>query len=210
MNVVLRRYTNFALDALLVLSISATLFSSYVVWFVLPHGIGLHGASGHCGGGGVGSTGNVNLFLGLRRCTWITVHNWAAVVLFVIIMTHIILHWSWILETTKRISSHLFKSRRKVMELYGAALILFILFVFECLSGLVLWLVLPRGVGDYYRMIQGTGRTFLALQRNVWVDLHAWIAVTILAIIIVHLVLNWNWVVGVSKRIFWGALRPAR
>ena len=95
-----------------------------------------------------------------------------------------------------------------MLELYGSVVVLFILFVFDCLSGLILWLVLPRGVGDYNAMITGLGRTFLGLQRNIWVDLHAWVAVMIVSIIIIHLVLNWNWVVGVSKKIFLGAVKP--
>ena len=99
-------------------------------------------------------------FIGMRRYSWITIHNWAAVALFCIVMIHIILHWSWIVGTTKRITSNLQGSAIKVLELYGAALILFILFIFECLSGLVLWLVLPRGAADYNHMVQGTGRTF--------------------------------------------------
>jgi hypothetical protein len=53
-------------------------------------------------------------------------------------------------------------------------------------------------------MKTGVGRTFRGLQRNVWLDLHGWIAVTILAIIIIHLIFNWKWVVGTSKNILKG------
>ena len=52
-------------------------------------------------------------------------------------------------------------------------------------------------------MKTGVGRTFWGLQRNVWLDLHGWIAVTILAII-THLIFNWKWVVGTSKNILKG------
>jgi hypothetical protein len=51
-------------------------------------------------------------------------------------------------------------------------------------------------------MILGTGRTFWGLQRNVWVDLHAWVAVAILSIIVIHLIVNWSWVLATSKKLF--------
>jgi hypothetical protein len=188
----------------------ATVLSSYVVWFILPRGIGLHGDSSHCIGRGVGSTGNLEVFLGWFRYTWIETHNWASVVFALIIIVQILLHLDWIVATTKRISNHLHSPPGKVLELYGAALILFILFVFDCLSGLVLWQAVPRGFRDYILIISGLGRTFLGLPRNVWVDLHAWIAVTIISIIIIHLVLNWSWVVAVSKKIILRIVRPAR
>jgi len=207
MKIVLRNSTKYVLDILLLLSGFVTLFESYVVWFVLPHGVGMHGGSNYCSGNGVGKTGNSQYFIGLPRNTWISIHNWTSVVLFCIVMIHIVLHWSWIVETTKRITSNFRRSTGKIFELYGAVMILFGLFVFECLSGLVLWLALPRGALDYSNMTQGNGRAFLALQRSVWVNLHAWIAVLIVSIIIVHLILNWNWAVGFSKKIFLGGVR---
>jgi hypothetical protein len=201
-------FTNYILDTILLLSLMVTVLSSYVVWFVLPHGIGLHGGNSHCSGSGVGSSGNSQMFLGWCRNDWIEAHIWAAVVLAAIIITHILLHWGWIFATSKRITSHLQRPPGKVLELYSAALALLILFLFNGLSGLVILLVLPRGARDYNYMISGIGRTCLGLQRNVWVDLHAWVAVTIVSIIIIHLVLNWSWVVTVSRKIFLRSITP--
>ena len=142
------------------------------------------------------------------------IHNWASVALLVIILLHIIFHWGWIVATTKRVKNYIGKRIRKVTELYIAAVVLFILFLFESLSGFIIWLFLPRGAADYFYMIIGHGRTFWGLQRNVWADLHAWGAVTILAIVIIHLILNWNWIVAVSKNISRGIsgvlLKPFR
>ncbi|MFA5604866.1 MAG: hypothetical protein WC970_03245, partial [Dehalococcoidales bacterium] len=42
------------------------------------------------------------------------------------------------------------------------------------------------------------------LQRDTWVDLHAWIAVIIVSIVIIHLIINRGWVVATSKNIFNG------
>lgn len=208
MNRGIKKSIYYILDILLLPSAMVTVVSSYAVWFILPRGIGLHGNGSHCSGSGVGPTGNPTDFLGWFRYTWIDIHNWASVVLAVVVMTHILLHWDWILATTKRVSSHLRRPAGKVLELYGAALALFVLFAFDCLSGLVVWLALPRGARDYNLMTSGVGRTFLGLQRNVWVDLHAWVAVTIISIIIVHLILNWSWVVAVSRKLILSTLWP--
>ena len=183
------------------------------MWFVLPRGMGQHGSS-YCSQWGQGLAGNWVTVLGWPRYIWIEIHNWASVALLVVILLHIIFHWGWIVETTKRVRSYIGKRVRKATELYIAAVVLFILFLFESFAGFVIWLFLPRGRFDYDNMIYGFGRTFWGLQRNVWVDLHAWVAVAILAIVAIHLILNWNWVVAVSKNILRGIsgvlLKPLR
>lgn len=197
----MKKNIHYLLMILLFLSGSFVLATSGLLWFVLPQGVGLHGAT-YCSGHGLGGTGNCKYFLEFNRYQYITLHNWAAVLLTGLILIHIVLNWRWIVKTTKRISQHFQMSVIKVLELYGNIAFLLFLFIFEVLSGLGLWLVIPRGALDHNHMKQGTGRTLLGLQRDVWVDLHAWVAVMILASVIFHLILNWNWVVGSSKRIF--------
>jgi len=98
----------------------------------------------------------------------------------------------WIVETTRRVRGHIQRQAVRVLELYGSAVVLLVLFLSDSLSGLVLWLALPRGVGDYNQMINNTGRTFVGLQRNVWFDLFDCVAVTITVIVLVHLITNWS------------------
>ncbi|HEX78841.1 MAG TPA: DUF4405 domain-containing protein [Dehalococcoidia bacterium] len=180
------------------------MISSYIVWFILPRGMGQHGSQFCPSQIGQGLAGNYVTVLGWPRYVWIEIHSWASVALLVVILLHIILHWGWIVATTKRVKSYIGKRVRRVTELYVAAVVLFILFLFESFSGFVIWLFIPRGAADFYRMISGVGRTFWGLQRNIWVDLHAWVAVAIMGIIIVHIIMNWNWVVAMSKKILQG------
>lgn len=194
-----KNYINYLLDLILLLSIGFILVSSYILWFVLPRGIGYQSLK--CNMQGYGISGTYYEALGWNRIAWIDVHNWASIALLAIILLHIILHWSWIVETTRRARSYIGKKVKKVTELYTAAVVLFILLLFESFSGFVIWLILPRGKMDYNAMRAGVGRTFWGLQRNIWCDLHSWIAVAILAMIIIHLILNWNWVVTTSKNI---------
>ncbi|MFZ7101806.1 MAG: DUF4405 domain-containing protein [Peptococcaceae bacterium] len=194
---------NYCLDIILVLSVVVTLASSYILWFVLPRGSGAH--FGMCASQGTGIGGNYYNVLGMSRYMWVDIHNWVSVILLGIIIVHIVMHWSWVVETLKRTKSYFNGPVKKVTEQYVASIALFILFAVDCFSGFVLWLILPRGSLDYYNMLSGSGRTFWGLQRDIWVDIHAWIATLIVAIIIIHVILNWKWVVNVSQKILkWG------
>jgi cytochrome b561 len=198
----LKNLINYFLDIILVLSIVATLASSYILWFVLPRGFGTH--SEMCARQGTGIGGNYYTVFGMSRYMWVEIHNWLSVILLGIIILHIVLHWSWIVETLKRTRSYFSGPVKKVAEQYVASIALFVLFALDCFSGFVVWLILPRGSLDYYNMLSGSGRTFWGLQRNVWVDIHAWLATLIVAIIIIHIILNWRWLISVSKKILNG------
>jgi cytochrome b561 len=201
-----KNYINYILELFLFISILGVVISSYIVWFVLPRGVGTHG-SPFCSQWGYGGQGNYWTVLGWPRYIWIEIHNWLGVALAAILLVHIILHWKWIVETTKRAKIYIIGKMSKVKELYIAAVALFVLFLFEVLSGCIIWLILPRGRFDYYNMLSGGGRTFWGLQRNIWADLHGWLAITIAAIIVIHVVMNWSWVVATTKNIFWGVYR---
>jgi hypothetical protein len=82
--------------------------------------------------------------------------------------------------------------------------IMFLLGLFQAVSGFVLWLVLPHGQG--YRGGRGlelVDNTFI-WQRDTWIDLHDWTAVALLVMIIIHLILHWKWIVHMTKK----SLRP--
>jgi hypothetical protein len=56
-------------------------------------------------------------------------------------------------------------------------------------TGLLIWLRLPAGSGH--------GLTVWLLDRHQWGDIHAWIAMAMVATLLVHLVLHWKWIVCV-------------
>ena len=92
---------------------------------------------------------------------------------------------------------------RKSTRNYIIDLIMFLLALFEVVSGFVLWLVLPRGRG--YAGGRGgelvTEATFL-WSRDTWLDLHNWVAVALLVIVVLHLILHWRWIVHMTKTIW--------
>jgi uncharacterized iron-regulated membrane protein len=137
-----------------------SILSSYIIWFVLERGLGAHGAT-FCRLIGYGSGGNgADPIFGWPRYTWIDIHNWASIILLSIIILHVIIHWSWIVEMMKRTKKYITIPITRVAEQYLATIILIVLFVFECLSGIILWIVLPRGRYDYFLMASESGRTF--------------------------------------------------
>ena len=87
---------------------------------------------------------------------------------------------------------------RKATRNYLLVLIMFLLALFQAVSGFVLWFVLPRGG-------RGGGLdaeiTFL-WSRDTWIYLHTWVAVALLVMLVLHLVLHWKWIVQTTK-IYW-------
>lgn len=91
---------------------------------------------------------------------------------------------------------------RKGPLLYAVAVSAFLAFLLEVFSGFVLWLALEHG--DGFR--GGRGATsppsqdqFLAVTRSEWIDIHDWAGVALLAIVGVHLVLHWRWIVTMTR-----------
>ncbi|MBA7641135.1 hypothetical protein ES703_48808 [subsurface metagenome] len=86
---------------------------------------------------------------------------------------------------------------RKATRNYILFVTLFFLGLFQAVSGFIMWLALPRGGGG-----RGGGATFWSLARDTWRDLHDWVAVALLVMIIIHLILHWKWIVYVTKSYF--------
>jgi len=73
-------------------------------------------------------------------------------------------------------------------------------FLGEAISGFVLWVILPSGG---YRGGRGmdAASTFI-LGRHQWRDLHNWLAITMVAGILLHIVLHWNWIVSMARKMW--------
>ena len=79
----------------------------------------------------------------------------------------------------------------------------------EAVSGFVLWLGFPdRGGGGGHRLGGGGGGlgnlTFWELSRHTWIDIHDWVAVALVALVIIHVILHWKWIVRMARLIFRG------
>jgi hypothetical protein len=82
--------------------------------------------------------------------------------------------------------------------------ILGLTFLFQGISGFILWLVLPRGSGGRYRGDAGESgeiSTFL-FSRHTWLDIHEWAAVALLVMLALHIAIHWRWIVYMTKSYF--------
>lgn len=88
---------------------------------------------------------------------------------------------------------------------YWLDAVIAVAFIASALSGVVF---LFAGSGGY----QG-GRNpgflteILGIQRTVWSDLHTWVSLVMIAGVVIHLLLHWNWIVCMTKRIVGGPER---
>jgi len=81
---------------------------------------------------------------------------------------------------------------RKATRNYILALILCLLGLFELVSSFILWRVLPIG-GEGYM-----GGTFL-WERHIWIDVHGWVGVALVVVVVIHVILHWKWIVYMTK-----------
>jgi hypothetical protein len=91
---------------------------------------------------------------------------------------------------------------RRVTIHYSLFTIMFLLGLFQAVSGFIMWWALPCGGGGQGRGGGGGGgggETFWSLSRDTWADLHDWVAVALLVVVIVHIILHWKWIVRMTK-----------
>ena len=74
------------------------------------------------------------------------------------------------------------------------ACLMFLAGIVEGLSGFILWLALPTGGGR-----GGGGSVFWGITKNTWIDLHDWVAVALLLLVVIHIILHWKWIVRMIK-----------
>lgn len=78
---------------------------------------------------------------------------------------------------------------------FGVDLLAFAAFLFLTTTGVLLRYLLPAGSGGR----QGGGLHVWGLDRHEWGAIHFWIAVVLLAILAVHLLLHWRWILAVLR-----------
>jgi hypothetical protein len=95
---------------------------------------------------------------------------------------------------------------KKAGKYWILAAVMALLGIVEAVSGFVLWLAFPAGGGGR-GFGRGTGNlTFWDISRHTWIDIHDWVAVALVVIVLVHVILHWKWIVTVAKTIFRGRM----
>lgn len=77
---------NYIIDLLAAISFLLVAKSGLIIMFFLPEGV---------------RRGGYQEFLGISKKTYISIHDWSGVVFIVLVIIHFILHWKWLVCTTK-------------------------------------------------------------------------------------------------------------
>ncbi len=99
---------NFWIDLISFITFLGLTVTGVVIRYVLPPGTGGRGKALSGGRG----TGDIKELLNMTRHEWGDIHFYIAIVFFILILLHIILHWQWI----KNYFSRNFLKRRKTDE----------------------------------------------------------------------------------------------
>jgi hypothetical protein len=119
------------------------------------------------------------------RRTSITGHEWLGVAFAALLFIHILVNWRWIVTTFGRIRASEPRRSRINAALNGA---LFIIMVITVLSGVA--------ISEVLLPLVGASRS----DHIAWVKIHSFFAGTALAIVGLHLALNWDWIAGMLRK----------
>jgi len=75
--------------------------------------------------------------------------------------------------------------------------LMFVLMTSIAATGLLLGFVIPRG-----GRVPQEEKYFLGLHRHDWGDIHLFLAITFLCVLIIHLCMNWTWIEGSAHKYF--------
>jgi hypothetical protein len=93
---------------------------------------------------------------------------------------------------------------KKAKLLFGLTAAIFLLGLAEVISGFVLCLAFTSGGGGLgIRGGGGLGElTFWELSKHTWIDIHDWVAIVLVALVVIHIVLHWKWIARMTKKFF--------
>ena len=88
---------------------------------------------------------------------------------------------------------------RKATRNYIVFITMFLLALFQAVSGFVMWLVLPSGWGYQGGRGSVVPEVFI-WERHTWINLHDWVAMALLVLLVIHLGLHWKWILYHTKK----------
>ncbi len=148
-----------------------------------------------------GYQGGRNPYYGIQilfeRHTWDDLHTWAGIALIAIAAVHLAVHWTWVVNMTRRTINEL-TGRCGCMNARGRwnfvlNTVVALSFVLAAVSSLY-FLFFPGGRGQPDPM-------FL-LSRNAWDVLHTWAGVIWIIATVTHFAIHWKWVTKVTSKMF--------
>lgn len=119
------------------------------------------------------------------RFSGIAVHEWLSIAFGAAIITHLLLHWQWIVQITKRLFGTL-QWNARINYLLNAAL--FVDMTVVIFTGLMISEAALPVFGIH------------TVRGGVWHSLHDLSANAALFLVGLHVALHWQWIVNIAKR----------
>ena len=126
--------------------------------------------------------------LGIARSTWGDLHTWFSLVMIAGAIVHLALHWEWVVALTRRLRAG--KAKKARWNYY-----------LDAVLGLTLVVVTVTGLpflfaGGGYQGGRNPAYTavLLGLERGTLSDLHAWLGLGFLVVLVLHQALHWKWI----------------
>jgi preprotein translocase subunit SecY len=85
---------------------------------------------------------------------------------------------------------------KKSVYLFGLVVVLLLAGLAEAVSGFILWFALPSGSGR-----GSLNLTYWGVTRHAWIDIHDWVAIALMAVVVIHLAMHWKWVVRMPRQL---------
>ncbi len=128
------------------------------------------------------------LLIGFLLCfylnlTGVMVHQWLGVIVLLLAGAHLMMHWDWV----KSVTARFIKGTNMRSRLY---------YVIDFIIMLGAVIILETG------LMISTWFNLALSNYTVWVGIHIYSAVTVLALAVLKIGLHWRWVVNTTKRIF--------
>jgi len=126
--------------------------------------------------------------LGVARGTWSDLHTWFSLVMIAGAIIHLALHWKWIAALTRRLREG---KARKARWNYILDWVLGLALVVVTVAGLPFLLT---GGGYQGGRNPAYSATLLGLERGTLSDLHSWLGLAFLVVLVLHQALHWAWI----------------
>lgn len=117
--------------------------------------------------------------------TGLPIHEWVSIGVLVAMLVHMVLHWDWTLDAVRRLRSRLQAASKWNLAIDVA---LFIAFMTCFVSGVM--------VSRHVLVLFG----YFGPGYFVWNPIHSISAVVLLALLMLHTVVHWKWIVTAVRR----------
>ena len=120
-----------------------------------------------------------------QEITGETLHEWLGLALFVGLFTHLLLHWKWVVNITKRIFSKKLNHKTRLNYMINGGLLMS--FVMMGVSGLM--------ISESVMPLIGLGNG-----PDIWESIHEAVSNFTLLMVLSHLLLHTKWIIANTKK----------